>query len=119
MIREEAKKGKIAFQKNRLKQAEQHFTTALDLLADIERESEGMLNASYLDLKARLLSSRGRVRRDASHYSGAIEDFSSSLKQIAQHSEFATNVRNDLFYVLLLVAANRLGVSIDCPEKLR
>jgi len=76
-----------------------------------------MLNASYLDLKARLLSSRGRVRRDASHYSGAIEDFSSSLKQMSQHSEFATNVRNDLFYVLLLVVANRLGVSIDLPEK--
>jgi len=119
MIQEEAEKGKLAYQKDSFKEAEQHFTAALDLLAGVERETGGVLSPPDSDLKARVLSNRGRVRRDGANYPGAIEDFTSSLKQVPQQFDFARNLRNNLLHVLLLLVAARRGVTLsrESPEK--
>ena len=50
MIQDEVEKGKAVYQNDRLKEAEHHFTTALDLLADIEKKAGGILSPLDLDL---------------------------------------------------------------------
>jgi len=74
MIQDEVEKGKAVYQNDRLKEAEHHFTTALDLLADIEKKAGGILSPLDLDLKAKTFSNRGRVRRDLCNYTGSIEE---------------------------------------------